>query len=221
MSALPPEIEQSDAMLAEAAKADLVLMRHVQGLALRTDDPQEVATLTHAYARASRCMRQNLALLAKQKADRAKAAREADQHKAWLAVRNPVPERDLKELAYEERAQDLQDAVGRVISATSGGDRRLHADWTHRFDRELDDWSEQEDFVDEELDAHVLSACRALGLPEDLAQRWQDLPEPTFVPDPAPTTAETRPPAQPDAHLAATSPPADLEAPSVPWADSA
>jgi len=77
MSALPHEIEASDAMLAEAAKLDLVAMRHVHELVLASDDAKEVGTLVHAYARVSRCMRQNLALLAKQKADRAKAEREA------------------------------------------------------------------------------------------------------------------------------------------------
>jgi hypothetical protein len=177
MSERPPEIEASDAMLAEAAKMDLVAMRHVQQLVLACDDAKDVGVLVNAYARVSRCMRQNLGLLARQKADRAKAEREAAQPRTYpWEQTHPA----------DERAEDLQDAVGRVISAAADGDRRLHADWVHRFDRELDDWCEEEDFLDAPLGAQVLRACRTLGLPDELAARWQDLPEPTFFPDPAP-----------------------------------
>ena len=89
-------------------------------------------------------------------------------------------------MAVEERADELQHAVDRVISAAADGERKLHADWAHRFDRELDDWMEADDFLDEPLGAQVLRACRTLGLPGDLAQRWEQLPEPTFFPDPEP-----------------------------------
>ena len=163
-------------------------------------------------------MRQNLAMLAKQKADRIKAAREADQHAVWLANRSRPPERDLKDLAWEERTDDLQDAVGRVISAAADGDRRLHADWIHRFDRELDDWSEEDDFLDEDLDTHVQAACRRLGLPDHLATQWRDLPDPEFTPDPEPRTAEGAPAHEP-AHVD-DRPHADQAARSAPWANS-
>jgi len=221
MSALPPEIDASDAMLAEAAKSDLVLMRHVQSLALAADDAAEVGTLVHAYARVSRAMRQNLALLAKQKADRAKAAREAAHHEAWLAKR--ASERTPEEMAYEERAEELQQAVSRVISAASAGDRVRHTELAHRFDRELDDWYDTDDFLDETLGAQVLRACRTLGLPADLAYRWRNLPDPTFFPDPAPEPDEVPidagswddvDPPNPDR------PPPDPDAPPVPWANS-
>jgi len=178
MSASPHEIEASDAMLAEAAKMDLVAMRHVHTLVLESEEPKAVATLVGAYARVSRCMRQNLAMLARQKADRAKAEREAAR---------PAPsERELS----DQRADTLQGAVDRVISAAADGDRKLHADWVHRFDRELDDWTEEPDFLLEDLDTQVLRVCRTLGLPEHLAEGWQDLPDPTFFPDPEPETAE-------------------------------
>lgn len=193
MSAPPPEPEQSDLMLAEAAQSDLLLMRHVQSLVLASDDAQEVGTLVHAYARASRAMRQNIALLARQKADRVKAAREAAQHEAWLRARDLGSERSLQDFAYDERGEELHDAVGRVISAAAADDRARHADLAHRFDRELDDWVEADDFLDEDLDAHVLRACRVLGLPDDLSARWRDLPKPTYFPDPEPQAAEPRP----------------------------
>jgi hypothetical protein len=186
MSALPPETEQSDLMLAEAAKLDLVGMRHVHELLLASDEAKEVGVIVHAYSRVSRCMRQNLAMLARQKADRVKAEREAAQHEAGLRARGP----DLEDQAIEERAVELQHAVDRVISAASDGDHKLHTDWAHRFDRESDDWIEKPDFLLEDLDTQVLRACRTLGLPENLAERWQDLPAPTFCPDPEPESAE-------------------------------
>ena len=127
-------------------------------------------------------MRQNLAMLARQKADRAKAEREAAREQAMNPWKMKTPE----QVARETRAEDLQEAVGRVISAAADGDQVLHADWVHRFDRELDDWYETDDFLDEPLHAQVLRAARTLGLAQDLAERWADLPEPTFFPDPAP-----------------------------------
>jgi len=178
MTTEPPIVEQSDAMLAEAAKLDLVGMRHVHELLLASDEAKAVGVIVHAYSRISRCMRQNLAMLARQKADRAKAEREA--------ARSAPSEREL----FDERADALQGAVDRVISAASDGDQRLHTDWPHRFDRELDDWTEAPDFLLEDLDTQVLRACRTLGLPEHLAQRWQDPPDPTFFPDPEPESAE-------------------------------
>jgi hypothetical protein len=215
MSALPPEIEQSDLMLAEAAKLDLVGMRHVHELLLASDEAKAVGTLVHAYARVSRCMRQNLAMLAKQRADRAKAEREA--------ARTAPSEREL----FDQRSDELQGAVDRVISAASDGDRKLHADWAHRFDRELDDWTEAPDFLDEPLDAQVLRACRTLGLPEHLAERWQDLPDPTFFPDPEPQTAEEIAAANAAVReltagfrAAAGQSLTDLHTPPVPWKNS-
>ncbi|MDZ4372693.1 MAG: hypothetical protein U1C74_14885 [Phenylobacterium sp.] len=186
MSVPPPELEQSDAMLAEAAKSDLIVMRHVQGLVLDATEAAEVGTLVHAYARASRAMRQNLALLAKQKADRERLARERAREAARDAVYRPLksPETLMHEARVEARAEVLSQAMGRVISAAAEGDRRLHADWAHRFDRELDDWCDTEDLLGQPLDAQVRRACRTLGLPDDLAARWRGLPEPDFVPDP-------------------------------------
>jgi hypothetical protein len=215
MSASPHEIEASDAMLAEAAKMDLVGMRHVHELLLASHEAKEVGVIAHAYSRVSRCMRQNLAMLAKQKADRAKAEREA--------ARSAPSEREL----VDERSDTLQGAVDRVISAASDGDHKLHTDWAHRFDRELDDWTEKADFLLEDLDTQVLRACRSLGLPEDLAANWQDLPDPTFFPDPEPESAEDIAAANAfcreataSLRAAADRAPTDPDAPRVPWKNS-
>lgn len=189
MSELPPEIEQADAMLARLASLDLQAAQHVHECLLATTEPAEVADLSRAYARASRSLRQTLALHAKLKIDRAKAAREADQREAWTAARlapgddlGPAP--DTREYAVCDRVEDLREAVDRVISRVADGDRRRHTEMAHRFDREMDDWAEADDFLDLEVEAHIRQACRRLGLPEDLARAWRQLPEPAFVPEP-------------------------------------
>ena len=217
MSEPAPDIFEEDQLLASAAKMDFVAMRHIHNQLIESTDPAVISTLSHAYARHSRCMRQNLACLQRQKANRAKAERDAAQHAAQKDLQRP--ERDLEELAFEERAEALHDAVGRMASAAAQGDERLHADWVHRFDVEFDDWCEEDDFLDVALDAQVRRAVRVLGLPEDLAERWQDLPPPTYFPDPAPRARPERPPAEPHPDLTDATPD-DASTPRPPWRNS-
>ena len=61
--------------------------------------------LVRAYNGVSRSLRQTLALLAKLKADRARAEREAAQHEGWIAPRQPMPEPEPEEPAVSERAE--------------------------------------------------------------------------------------------------------------------
>src|SRR5918999_395253 len=69
MSGDLPEIEESDHLLAQTARMDFAFARHVQERALDSDDPKDLADLARAYTRLTRSLRQNLALLAKQKAE--------------------------------------------------------------------------------------------------------------------------------------------------------
>ena len=64
MSGPPPEIEESDVLLARAARLDMLLLEKINAHALDSDDTDEIATLARAQARISRSLRQNLALLA-------------------------------------------------------------------------------------------------------------------------------------------------------------
>ncbi|MGI2909736.1 hypothetical protein, partial [Tolypothrix sp. VBCCA 56010] len=109
---------------------------------------------------------------------------------AWRAIRNPAP--DPHEQALEQRTAEVQRAVDRVISATAAGDEQRHTDWCHRFDREVEDWSEAPDWIVDDVDTVIRRVCKALGLPDDYAQRWRQLPEPTFFPDPEEPTPEER-----------------------------
>ena len=87
--------------------------------------------------------------------------------------------------AENRRFDDLSDAAARMAEAASGGDHARYTGYIHRFDRELEDWYEEPDFLDYDLDVVVRHTARVLGLPQHLADRWQDLPEPTMFADPA------------------------------------
>jgi hypothetical protein len=174
------EIHEGDLMLAEAAKLDLVLARHVHAKALATDDTDELCKLVHGYTRATRSMRQNLGMLTKQKADRAKAEREARTDPGLLRLA-----RQERIAAENQRFDDLSDAAARMAEAASGGDRARYTGYIHRLDRELEDWYEEPDFLDYDLDTVVRHTARVLGLSQHLADRWQHLPEPTMFADPA------------------------------------
>ena len=196
MTSLPPEIEQADVMLARVASLNLQAAEHVHACLLETTAADEVAQFSRAATQLSRSMRQSLALLARMQADRAKAAREAAQHAEWLKVRTSTPgigagaeawpEPDAAELAAARQLEDVQTGVGRIIARVADGDRVRETALSHHLDRELDDWWDQPDFLDHDVDKVIRHACRVLELPQDLAARWRDLPDPAWTPDPAP-----------------------------------
>jgi hypothetical protein len=119
-----------------------------------------------------------------------------------------------------ERVEDLHGAIGRISWRASGGDHDRHAATVQRFDRELDDWWDEPDFLDFDLDTVVRHAAKVLDLPADLAANWEGLPDPDYHPDPAPNA-----PRDPD--RAMSWPPApgadadDKAAPDGTFADSA
>ncbi|WP_430418951.1 hypothetical protein [Phenylobacterium sp.] len=227
-----PDVFDEDLMLAEAARMDLVLARRLHEKAMTAEDVDEIGSFTRAYVRATRSMRQCLALLSRVKTERAKAAREEAQHEAWMAAReaavalkddaDPWPAPDPDELAHASRVTDLQTAVSRMSWAVADKSRNVHTAMVHRFDRELDDWWDQPDFLDFELEPVVRHAARVLGLPRRLADRWRELPDPPYDPEPAPAQ-----PRAPDHRIhwppgeSADTDAGPADAPDVPVSDSA
>jgi hypothetical protein len=168
-------------MLAELAELDLGAARHVHAQLLATTEADDVASLSRAYQRASRCLRQTLAL-------KARLAREAAEVRARaVPPATPFAPHDpsalQRDLLLDERITGLQRAVNGVIHAAHPDDEALREDLYERLDSELDDWIETDDFLTEDLDRQARRACRLLDLPEDLAARWRDLPRPPR-PDP-------------------------------------
>ncbi|WP_397399725.1 hypothetical protein [Phenylobacterium sp.] len=182
-------------MLAELAEMDLSAAKHIHAQLLAATEADEVADLSRSYQRASRCVRQTLALKAKLAHEGAGQARSA-----WTSPRADELSRRLHGFAVDDRTIELQHAVDRVILAEHPEHETTREALITRLDREIDDWVHEPDFVTRDLDAHVLYACRALGLDEGLARQWRDLPEADFDPpeqdldDPgAAMPGETRP----------------------------
>jgi len=191
MSQAAPAPTRDEEMLARLAELDLAAAEKVHGKLMAAEAAGEIADLGRTYQRLARSLRQTLALKAKLARDRALGQTPAA---------NPLA--SAPHFLVDERAMALQDAVDRVAEAAAPGDEARREALADRFDRELDDWIEQDDFCTADLDAQVLRACRLLDLPEDLATRWRTLPAPVYPPDPA----------APDPEDAADTPP--------PWSDS-
>jgi hypothetical protein len=178
-------VDRDQQMLGELAELDLALARHVQARALATEDPAQVAELSRAYQRISRCVRQTLALKAKLK-------RDAEQHARWLEARDvqppaPAPVPDPAPAERARRRAELEDAVGRVIWAEREYDK---ADWEDRRERRfrhLDELLDQRiqagPLTRETLDADVRALSADLGLSRVNAGNWRRLPEPDFDDD--------------------------------------
>ena len=172
MSEAPQPPDPDAALLAELATRDMAVVRHVHARVLATTDTDEINSLGRTYQRFARSLRQTLALKAKLARERAQA-----QAQARAQAANPwaTPGIDPAEQQVVARVVDLQDAVGRVATAAVGDTEGREA-LLDRFDRELDDWTTEDEFPEADLDALVLRACRLLDLPDDLAGRWRTLP---------------------------------------------
>ena len=168
------------ARLERLAEMDLAAAEHVQAQLLASTEAKETAELSRAYQRASRTLRQTLMLQMKhardQAADQAKAERDAQPVSIGDAAYNRL---------VGARISDIQGAVARVAAAAHPDQPRLQREALDRLDVELDDWANEDDFIDRPLDPMVVDVCETLRLPLALARQWQDLPEPPEAFDPA------------------------------------
>jgi hypothetical protein len=196
----PPIIDEDEAALAEIARMDLSLARHIHAQALATTDPDALNGLGRSYQRLARSLRQTLMAKAKLARERVAAAE---------AVRKPptVYPPTARERLTDARIEDLQDAVARVAAAAHPDAPKRQREALDRLDLELEDWIDDDDFLLERLDTLVVEACSRADLPLDLARAWEDLPPPRQRFDPAATPA------------AAADPPSTAS-PPVPKADT-
>jgi hypothetical protein len=183
--------ERIAARLERLAEMDLAAAEHVQAQLLASTEPKATAELSRAYQRASRTLRQTLMLQMKHARDQAAAEAQAEKDA------EPAP--SMGDLAYDRlvnaRIADIQGAVARVAAAAHPDRPRLQRETLDRLDVELDEWADEETFIDARLDDLIVAACEAVGLPADLAHQWNQLPEPpatfdpaTAPPDPIPDT---------------------------------
>lgn len=177
MSEAPP-IDRDAELLARAAELDMQAVEKVHAKLMAAEETAEIAELGRTYQRMTRSLRQTIAL-------KARRARDAAVTASNEAMARPLKLPIIEGFHTDDRAMVLQDAVERITEKAHLGDAKRILTTLARFDDELDDWVEDEDFADADLDRQVLRACRVLGLPEELAPIWRDLPRPTFSYDPA------------------------------------
>lgn len=163
-------IDRDAQMLARLAELDLSAAEHAHARLVATDETAQIDVLGRTYQRMARSLRQTLAL----KAKLAKEQRLATSP----FLQNAMSPSSIQDFRTDERIMDIQDAAERIAGAAVPGDPEGRETLLERFDRELDDWTLEDDFTEADLDSQVRRACRVMGLPEELAADWRSLPRP-------------------------------------------
>jgi hypothetical protein len=163
-------------MLAELAEMDLSAAKHVHAQLLAATDAGEVTHLGRAYQGASRALRQTLAQKAKMVRDTAelKARTMRPTNPGWAVD----PSLHLRDWQIGERLSELQAAVDRVVHAEHPDNEDEREALSEFLDSTYDDWLRAPDFTTADLDTQVMNACRSVGLSQNLAARWRELPTP-------------------------------------------
>jgi len=195
--------DADERMLGRLAELDLAAAERVHGRLMDAEGADEVADLGRAYQRLARSLRQTLALKAKLKLDRERAARDAIDHRVRhspVGTYRPFapgapdsPSGDagppgarlnwtgLKRLD-ELRAAALRVAWREAETEAAEAERPEGAEsaldiflnWSEAIDEAL----LEDGFGDAPLDERLAGLCDALGLDAGLACAWRDLPDP-------------------------------------------
>jgi len=180
--------EAEAAGLSELAALDLAMARDFAARAQAAEDPDTANALARSYQRMARSYRQTLALKAKLRIDTLEADRETPRRFQPGHLTSPPILTPEDEARIDARAEELHDAVTRVIWAEheptdpaevdpDDDDFGYHLDLLEeRLRRHVCDPS----FGRQPLDEHVTALCASLGLDPALARRWRELPEPGF-----------------------------------------
>lgn len=182
MTAHADDIDPAEAMLAELAGLDLTLARHLHACAMSADDPAATADLARAYHRVARSVRLTLAMHGRLKRERL-----SGEAPPLPPSETPRPARD--EARAAARRAEVAAAVRRVIraereAAETDGDPAevLLERLEQNLERHARDPAFGLELIDGAwrpipLDRHVLRVCRGIGLPDEAASAWRDLPE--------------------------------------------
>ncbi|HEY3948408.1 hypothetical protein [Phenylobacterium sp.] len=182
--------EAEAAGLSELAALDLAMARDFAARAQAAEDPDAANALARSYQRMARSYRQSLALKAKLRLEVLEADRETPRRRLQPTWQAPAPLTPADEARIDARAEELHDAVERVIWAehepadppeTENGADDPCGLLLDRLEEWLDRHISDPAFGRQPLDDHVVATCRALGLSPDLARRWRDLPGPAVA----------------------------------------
>lgn len=206
MSEATPSLDRDAEMFARLAEMDLAAAEHVHAQLMAATETGEINSLGRTYQRASRGLRQTLALKAKLKREAAQDAARATERRGEL---DPAWDADrAHEWRIECKLVALQDGVGRVIHAVAAERPDWLTDLYERLDREMDKWIVDRFFMHRDEDDQVREMCARLQLPPEVAAGWRDLPPVISTPDPVRRAAP------------AEAPRPDAATPAVPQADT-
>jgi hypothetical protein len=194
MSIQPDMAERHARVLARLTELGLTLAERTFEDAEAAETPAERIEAVKTFHVISRSVRQSLALEARLARQQALDAREAERIAAAMPPRKPGG------AELSRRIHAVRDAVNRVIWHEAEDDDT--ATWLEeRLEARLDKAHDDDSFCAETLDDHIARLCLEMGLPEDAAQNWRDLPDP-----PEPDEPEDGPEDGPDEVEAAAPP---------------
>ncbi|WP_197422567.1 hypothetical protein, partial [Phenylobacterium sp. CCH9-H3] len=177
----PPDMAERHArVLARLTEMGLALAEQAFEDAQAAETPAARIEPVKAFHTISRSVRQCVALEARLVRQQAQDAREAERAQAAAPPRKPGG------AELSRRITAVRDAVTRVI-------------WHEVEDEDSAAWLEEgleediasaclrDDFCAEPLDDHIARLCLEMGLSEDAALNWRNLPDPPEPPDEAPS----------------------------------
>lgn len=167
MSSAAEMVERHDRVLAELTELGLVVTRALAARAPQVETLADQAVLAMAFQRASRAVRQTLAL-----EDRLRRLREADARAAFAIATTEA------KAVRTQRREQVRACVARLIWTEAEGDEALALG--DALDELLDEDFLYDDFADEALEAHIARVCATLGVAH---------PFPAEPPAEAPATA--------------------------------
>jgi len=188
--------ERHARVLARLTEMGLALAERTFEDAEAAETPEARVEQVKAFHTISRSVRQTVALEARLVRQQALDAREAERTAVAAPPRKPGG------VELSRRIGAVRDAMTRVI-------------WHEAEDADAGNWMEEmleeellaalqrDDFCAEPLDDHIARLCLEMGLSEEAAQNWRDLPEP---PDPENWPDETQAVVPPDPGVLAPQP---------------
>jgi hypothetical protein len=182
--------ERHARVLARLTELGLALAERTFEEAETAETPAERIEAVKAFHTISRSVRQSVALEARLARQQVLDAREAER----VAAAAPPCKPSGVELS--RRINSVRDALTRIIWHEAEDDDT--AVWLEEMLADgLSEAFSRDDFCAEPLDDHIARLCIEMGLPEELAQNWRDLPDPPEPPDPDADEADRPPPPDP------------------------
>ncbi|TAJ71092.1 MAG: hypothetical protein EPO51_15055 [Phenylobacterium sp.] len=179
---IPPDMAERHArVLARLTELGLALAERTFEDAEAAETPAERIEAVKAFHTVSRSVRQTVALEAKLTRQQAQDLREAERIAAATPPRKPSGAN------LARRINAVRDAVTRVIWHEAEDDDT--AAWLEEMLADgMAEGFQRDDFCAEPLDDHIARLCQEMGLSEEAALNWRDLPDPDEDEDADPRT---------------------------------